>query len=362
MKQVTLLILATIILTLVCASPASAQWEEQEGIRLGSISTINGPHKVYLKGMALVTGLNGTGDKGSLAKKAIKSITKKITDISVNPKDIQSKNVAVVWVTAILPPFAKKGDVIDIKMASLFDCSSLRGGHLIGGPLSGPRTGDDTVYAWALSERIEVSDLHPTTGQIRRGATVLQELDASYHKNGSVIIKLNEASLSTAVKVAETINEKYLGRTYGELDPLYPRIATAQDEQNIEVKIPATYTKKDGTGEHITTFLASLQAEWVKLVKEPKVIVKESENILIITGNVRISKSIISADGITLKADPENNVFENDKLAQITDDARNLEKISRVLNNLNVPTSTVIKLLKGLDEAGALHAKLEIKE
>ena len=59
---------------------------------------------------------------------------------------MQLKNVAAVMVTAVLPPFARPGEAIDVTVSSLGNAKSLRGGTLLMTPLKGA---DGQVYAMA---------------------------------------------------------------------------------------------------------------------------------------------------------------------------------------------------------------------
>jgi flagellar P-ring protein FlgI len=56
------------------------------------------------------------------------------------------KNVAAVFVTASLPPFARPGAKLDVTVASVGDAHSLEGGVLLMSALRGP---DGQVYAEA---------------------------------------------------------------------------------------------------------------------------------------------------------------------------------------------------------------------
>ena len=67
--------------------------------------------------------------------------------ITVPPETtINPKNVAAVTVHAVIPPFSKPGQKIDITASSLGNAVSLRGGTLLMTPLRGA---DGEVYAVA---------------------------------------------------------------------------------------------------------------------------------------------------------------------------------------------------------------------
>ena len=45
-------------------------------------------------------------------------------DLTVAPEQVQSRNVAVVMVSAMLPPFARPGDAVDVVVTSAGDARS----------------------------------------------------------------------------------------------------------------------------------------------------------------------------------------------------------------------------------------------
>ena len=52
--------------------------------------------------------------------------------------DVRSSNVAQVIVTAMIPPFAKPGDRLDVLVSSIGNAESLEGGVLISTQLQAP--------------------------------------------------------------------------------------------------------------------------------------------------------------------------------------------------------------------------------
>src|SRR5690606_16244555 len=99
-----------------------------------------------LIGYGLVVGLQGTGDSKKEFTGLSMSQMLKQMGVGVSEKQIDSKNIAAVVVTAKLPPFARVGQNIDVSVASIGDAKSLQGGTLLMTPLRG---GDKAVYAVA---------------------------------------------------------------------------------------------------------------------------------------------------------------------------------------------------------------------
>jgi flagellar P-ring protein precursor FlgI len=116
--------------------------------RIKDIAEFEGVRANQLVGYGLVVGLNGTGD--DTKKKAVftrESLIGMLERLGVNArnKDMETKNVAAVMVTATLPAFARQGNEIDVTVSALGNATSLQGGTLLVTPMLGA---DGEVYAW----------------------------------------------------------------------------------------------------------------------------------------------------------------------------------------------------------------------
>src|SRR3954469_19935099 len=117
-----------------------------QAARLKDIANIRGVRSNQLVGYGVVVGLNGTGDsKSEFTNKSIERMLDRL-GVKVQGKDVSSKSVAAVIITADLPPFARSGNKLDITVSTLGDASSLKGGVLVQTPL---RAADQQVYAVA---------------------------------------------------------------------------------------------------------------------------------------------------------------------------------------------------------------------
>src|SRR3972149_140038 len=123
------------ILFLVLSLLSTATTQATES-RLKDLVTVKGVRANPVLGYGLVIGLNGTGDAGGeITNNSLKLLFQKL---GLDPKrEIVSKNVAAVIVTGDLPPFARQGQKVDVKVSSIGDASSLAGGTLLITPLKG---------------------------------------------------------------------------------------------------------------------------------------------------------------------------------------------------------------------------------
>src|SRR4030067_416213 len=77
--------------------------------RLKDIANVRGVRTNQLVGYGIIIGLNGTGDsKAEFTSNSIERMLDRL-GMKLTQKDIASKNVAAVIVTAELPPFARAG-------------------------------------------------------------------------------------------------------------------------------------------------------------------------------------------------------------------------------------------------------------
>lgn len=119
------------------ATPARAE-------RVKDLATFQGVRDNPLIGYGLVVGLDGTGDQTTQAPFTTQTLANMLANlgISINNtstasgssstlNNMQLKNVAAVMVTAVLPPFARPGEQIDITVSSLANAKSIRGGTLL---------------------------------------------------------------------------------------------------------------------------------------------------------------------------------------------------------------------------------------
>ena len=108
--------------------------------RIKDLAAVEGVRTNQLLGYGLVVGLDGSGDQTTQTPFTVQSLTSMLGQLGVNLPpgvSLQLKNVAAVMLTAVLPPFAKPGQAIDITVSSMGNAKSLRGGTLLMSPMRG---------------------------------------------------------------------------------------------------------------------------------------------------------------------------------------------------------------------------------
>ncbi len=103
------------------------------------ITSIEGVRDNMLVGYGLVVGLNRTGDTQQtyFTVQTLANAMQKM-GVLIAPNAVQVRDVAAVFVTATLPPFARPGERLDVTVASVGDARSLEGGVLLMSALHGP--------------------------------------------------------------------------------------------------------------------------------------------------------------------------------------------------------------------------------
>ncbi|MFD2448405.1 flagellar basal body P-ring protein FlgI [Vogesella fluminis] len=206
--------------------------------KIKELASVAGVRSNPLIGYGLVVGLDGSGDKASAAPFTGQSLGNMLNQLGVQiPQGlkIDPKNVAAVSLTATLPPFARRGQALDITVSSLGDAKSLRGGTLLLSPLKGI---DGQIYALAQGNVVvggagaaaggsKAQINHLSVGRIPAGATVERELPASLGMGDMVALQLLESDFTTANRVVQAINRELGGQT-----------ARALDGRQIEVRAP----------------------------------------------------------------------------------------------------------------------------
>lgn len=264
-----MVVTAVFVASMIGAAPA------QQSVR--DLVEIEGASPNLLKGAGVAYGLNGNGDspKGETIT-TLKNILGNEFGRVVG--DINSRNVALVLVTAVLPPFQKAGTSIDVHVAAIGDAKSLAGGTLFQTPLRSPRARgeDQKTFALAQGHIVVEGDAatgNPTAGVVSGGGLMELEIVQEFVfkrawalwtpkkspkdvwsgnvndfgpaislRSPTFILNLKTPDLRTANLIADSINttirnDKKIAGISGEYIVRNP-MARALDGGRVEVRIP----------------------------------------------------------------------------------------------------------------------------
>ena len=312
--------------------------------RLKDVASIRGVRENQLIGYGLVVGLKGTGDSNSeFTSKSFARLIEKL-GVQLDKKDLTSKNVAAVIITASLPPFAKAGNPLDITVSAVGDSSSLVGGTLLQAPL---RAGNDEIFAvaqGAISVLGDGKDVHTTVGRVPNGAMIERDIQADFANRKMYRMTLHNPDFTTAARTILTIN-KELGGQY----------ASAKDAGTIDIITPSAYENKG------VELMATIEAIEINPDQKARVIINEKTGTIVIGEKVKISRVGLSHGNITLKVVDEKTkklTPIDDKVA-LLDTGANVGDLVQALNKLGVTPKDLISILQSIKAAGALHGELE---
>ncbi|MGS4885703.1 flagellar basal body P-ring protein FlgI [Roseibium sp. MB-4] len=367
--RVTLIAAALVCLQLAIAVQAVAS------SRIKDIADFEGIRENQLIGYGLVVGLNGTGDSLNNTPFTQQSLQAMLERLGVNTRNIplNTNTVAAVMVTANLPPFSTQGTRIDVSVSALGDASSLQGGTLLVTPLVGA---DGEVYAIAqgsvaiggFSAQGDAASIVrgvPTAGRIANGGLVERELDFKLASLTKVRLALRNPDLTTARRVALSINELIGMPTAEPVDPA-----------TVQLDLPRQY---DG---NIVDLLTDIE----QLIVEPdlaaRVIIDENSGIIVMGQDVKVSMVAVAQGNLTVtiaetpevvqplpfangqtaiapRTDLNVNTDPDAKLA-IVPNTVTLKQLVDGLNALGIGPRDMISILQAIKAAGALQAEIEV--
>jgi len=313
--------------------------------KLKDLISIKGVRSNPVIGYGLVIGLNGTGDGGGeITNNSLKLMFQKL---GLNPqKEISSKNIAAVIVTATLPPFARIGQKMDVTISSIGDAKSLAGGQLLVTPL---KAGDGKIYAIAAGPLsiggLDNGKKFPTAGIIPSGATIEQELDLGFDQKSSLRLNLNNPDFTTVARIEKSLNEK-LGGKY----------AMARDASTIDLIVPVYY-KRD-----LVHLIAIIENMEVIPDQKAKIIINERTGTIVAGGEITLKSVAISHGDLTIeigdKADGGNKKGGNS--LYFVDKKTTLNDLVKSLNAFGAKPEDLISIFQALKRNGALIGEIEL--
>lgn len=330
-----------------------------QAVRIADITRIGGQRTNVLTGLGLVYGLKGTGDGGDFAAaiRPLASMLKNLQDPVTVSELSKVQNVAVVSITAVVPNTgAREGDHLDLRIMSIGDATSLKGGRLFVCPMTGPIP-NGGIFALAEGPVSLEDPSDPNVGIVKDGAVMEVDLPVKYVDNGhfSLIIEAPSANWTTASLISKTIND-------AEGQNGMP-VAAAVDAKEVVVIVPPAER------EHPDSFISRVQQLPVLIVPtEARVQVNKRTGTLIVTGDVEISPVVISHKGLTITTmnppptpsarAPVVNTQDAISLDTNRQGGARLQDLVNALEQLKVPVEDRITIVEELYKTGKLHAKL----
>lgn len=344
--------------------------------RIKDLASIAGVRDNPLLGYGLVVGLDGTGDQTSQVSFTEQSLRSMLIQygVTVPPSvKLQPKNVAAVSIHAVLPPFVKPGQKIDVTVSSLGNSKSLRGGTLLMSPLRGA---NGEVYAVAQgnlavgglgvsgADGSSIAINVPSVGRIPNGASVERAVPNPFADTKHVVFNLHEPDFTTARRLVEAINDA-LGTTE----------AHALDAVSISVRAPMDSSKRVG-------FVGYLEEIEIQPGQGAgKIIVNSRTGTIVIGSHVTVGPAAVTHGSMTVTInegvqvsqpnpltlgetvevpDTEIEVSEEESRMFELERGTTLSDIVKAINSVGAAPGDLVAILEALKQAGALRAQLII--
>ncbi|HUW76059.1 MAG TPA: flagellar basal body P-ring protein FlgI [Gallionella sp.] len=342
--------------------------------RIKDLASIQGVRDNQLIGYGLVVGLDGSGDQTTQTPFTVQSVITMLSQMGVNmpqSTSLQLKNVAAVVVTAMLPPFAKPGQTIDVTASSIGNAKSLSGGTLLMAPLKGA---DGQIYAMAQGNLLvggvgassggsSVQVNHLSVGRVPSGATVERAVPTVLGQGGFINLELNSSDFTTASRVVNAINGQ-----------VAPDLASALDGRMIQVRAPA--------GSERVAFISRIEnLEVVPAEGVAKVIINARTGSVVMNQAVTLLPCAVAHGNLTVVINADNSVSQPNPLARgktvqtsnATIDIKSekgsvvqlpngvsLTDVVNALNSIGATPQDLLSILQAMKSAGALRAELQV--
>jgi len=381
--------------------PAAADQANRQ-VLVRDITSIEGVRENMLVGYGLVVGLRGTGDRQQtiFTVQTLANAMQKM-GVLITPSTVVVKNVAAVFITASLPPFARPGAKLDVTVSSIGDAQSLEGGVLLMSALHGP---DGQVYAEAQgplvlggysagsgANRKEVNAAN--VGLIPQGAII--ERDTSVDLSGfkTVSLLLRNPDFTTATDIAKAVNAEF-GKP----------VANALDSSRVDIDV------SQASSPTVSLLISRVQNLVLSVHTPAKIVINERTGTIVMGGDVKLSPvSVIHGSlsiqvvteyavagvgpagagpglppgapggiGATPQTDrrrggpeqvvqpiviPETNLSANDAPAESMrlDEGANVDELVKGLHAIGTTAHDVVAILQAIRAEGGMQADLEVQ-
>ena len=362
----------SVLFLFLLASAAATGAEVHPTVRIKDLADVAGVRSNQLVGVGIVMGLQGTGDKGAMATQMLRNLMSQF-GVTLDDKAVKTKNVAVVTLTASLPPFARSGQTIDVTVSTMGDAKSLQGGTLLQVPLKGA---DGNVYAVAQGPLLvggfaaagaagSVAKNIVTVGRIPGGAIVERDVETDFVAGGTQVhLLLRNPDFTTSERMAGAINSAFKGSAW----PV--------DAGRVAVVIPAQYAAAP------SAFIARVERLSLRPDSVARVAVNERTGTVLMGGDVRISSVAVAHGSLTVRITESPEVVQPEPFSRggqtavqprtditVDEPANQLVALSATstvkdlvdaLNSVGASPRDVIAILQAVKEAGALQGELVV--
>ncbi|HXZ32718.1 MAG TPA: flagellar basal body P-ring protein FlgI [Terriglobales bacterium] len=362
-----------ILVTLTLLTLPSCAQDTVSKALIRDVASVEGIRDNPVLGYGVVVGLKNTGDKQQtlFTNQTLANILQRM-GVQTPAGTIIVKNVAAVFVTATLPPFARPGTRLDVTVASAGDARSLEGGTLLLTPLYGA---DGQIYASAQgpltlggfsegggTNAKQVN--HPTTGRIPGGGLVERDSALDLRSLPRLSLLLNDPNFSTAEELAKAVNQEF-----------QRELASVVDSRRVDIDTSGPQVQE------LPALLARIENLSIEVHHRARVVVNERTGTIVMGKDVRLGAVSILHGNLSIEVAtqfvvsqpnpqsrgktevvPETNIKAEESPArriELTEGA-SVEQLVNGLQRIGATARDVIAILQAIKSAGALEADLQV--
>jgi len=345
--------------------------------RIRSVTRLHNSMPHQLVGIGVVTGLAKTGSSDRGTRQAILNVIRQL-GLNLTIADVVGGSTALVSISCSLPPFAKQGQILDVKVEAISDCESLRGGELLRAELKGVDGQTYLVAQGALiapgfaasGQAASVKQNPSTTAWVPNGGVVIREENTQFFsESGALELQVLNPSPFNAMSIANGITTA--------LEGVQAKVS-AVDPGLVRIELPDA----DRTNENAIRLLNLVGNMRVQVENPAKVIIDQASGTVLAGEGVLISPCVVGLSDLTITIVEEEQVSQPNPFAEGTTErvARTrieatttnteLKKlgggatVSDLLSNLKTLGLTPVQLIQvfqSLDQGGFLQATLEVR-
>jgi flagellar P-ring protein precursor FlgI len=357
---------------------ASAASDNNRLVLVRDITSVEGIRDNMLVGYGLVVGLSGTGDRQQtiFTVQTLANAMQKM-GVLISPAAVVVKNIAAVFVTASLPPFARPGAKLDVTVSSIGDAKSLEGGVLLMSALHGP---DGQVYAEAQGPLVlggysagngaNGKQVNATTvGLIPEGAIVERDTSVDISAFKTVSLLLRNPDFSTAEDIANAVNLEFR-----------KPVASALDSSRVDISVT------EASAASVPMLISRVQKLMLKVHTPAKIVINERTGTIVMGGDVKLSPVSVIHGSLSIQVVtryevsqplvaplkgnagqpvvvPDTTISVNDAPAQSMrlDEGANVEELVSGLHAIGTTARDVVAILQAIKAEGGMQADLEVQ-
>ena len=345
--------------------------------RIRSVTRLHNSMPHLLTGYGLVTGLAKTGSSDRGTRQAILNLVRRL-GLNLTIADVVGGSTALVSITGSLPPFARVGQQIDVKVQVIGDAESLRGGELVRAELMGV---DGLTYVVAQGALL-VSGVSATgnnasvqkntiaSAWLNNGGLVIREENSSFFsESGALELQVLNPSPFNAASIAAGVRTALDGTT---------ALVSAVDPVLIRIDLPDA----ERTSENALRILNLVGNVRVAIENPVKVLVDQASGTVLAGEGVLISPCVVGVSDVTIAIVDEEEVVQpnpfgegrtervgrtrvevqtNDSGLQKVGGGATVGDLLQNLKALSLSPEQLVRVFQALDQGGFLHATLEVR-